>query len=896
MSEKLTVYAVPHTHWDREWYFTRTRFQMMIVDMMDRLLEIMESDPDYVFLLDGQLIALEDYMRVCPERREEIRRYVEQGRLAIGPWYVLPDEYLCSGEAHIRNFMEGARLARELGGQSRLGYLPDSFGHPSQMPQLMRALGMRELIFWRGPGPEITHAEFEWEGRDGSRILALNMVYGYSNGACLPEGEAECAERLDHELDKLRRMSALDMALLMNGSDHVAPDADAPAKLRRYAAKHPEVELRIRPLCEYVAEAHARAAGRELQVARGELRSGYRAYLLGDTLSTRMPLKQLQRRAEVMLEAHMEPMLAMLAMEGRLRYPEAKLRHMWRLLLANLPHDSICGCGVDAIHAEMLERYRELDECAAQVELNARAALGSVTDSLSRGICPQGDPGAGVDGVVTVFSTLAGGRNALAQVELERVLHPIRYVDYAHDQRLLELEGDDSPRLPTGVEFIGADGARIAGRIEECSVVDTVEPDMYAQPTMNRCLRIRASFAAPCFGIGWRQYGYRLLYGGEAAAEARASVENEFFRVECEADGALRVTDLMTGAEYGALARLCDSGDAGDEYTFDPAPGTVAGMLPGSVRAEARDGELLISGVMRLPEGVDATRRARAAATVDCPVRLRARVTPGVERVDVRVEMDNRARDHRLCALFPLGARAGRCLSDSVFSIDERAIVRGAGGDYAGWMERPNNSFFMKNFADLSGEGRGLEVMARGLPQFEVECGESGDALRLTLLRCVGWLSRKDLVSRDGNGGWTLATPGAQEQGERAFEFAIFPHGGASAQELYARAQEYVSGVYALMTSRVPERPARGRELVRISAPGVFLSALKRAEDGNGYVARVVNMSDAAVNCRVECALPGEVCELTADERAPEAARAAQGALNIALGAWRIATLGLARR
>ena len=277
-------------------------------------------------------------------------------------------------------------------------------------------------------------------------------------------------------------------------------------------------------------------------------------------------------------------------------------------------------------------------------------------------------------------------------------------------------------------------------------------------------------------------------------------------------------------------------------------------------------------------------------------MRLRARVTPGVERVDVRVEMDNRARDHRLCALFPLGARAGRCLSDSVFSIDERAIVRGAGGDYAGWMERPNNSFFMKNFADLSGEGRGLEVMARGLPQFEVECGEAGDALRLTLLRCVGWLSRKDLVSRDGNGGWTLATPGAQEQGERAFEFAIFPHGGASAQELYARAQEYVSGVYALMTSRVPERPARGRELVRISAPGVFLSALKRAEDGNGYVARVVNMSDAAVNCRVECALPGEVCELTADERAPETARAAQGALDIALGAWRIATLGLARR
>ena len=250
------------------------------------------------------------------------------------------------------------------------------------------------------------------------------------------------------------------------------------------------------------------------------------------------------------------------------------------------------------------------------------------------------------------------------------------------------------------------------------------------------------------------------------------------------------------------MARLADAGDAGDEYTFDPISGAALGMLPGSVQVDAAGAVLVVRGVMRLPESVGEVRHSRSVNTVDCAVRVTARALPGVERVDVRVEFDNRARDHRLTALFPLGARAVRCVSDSLFSIDERAIVRDGGGDWTGWMERPNNSFFMKNMAALTGEGRALAVFAKGLPQFEVECGAQGDSLRLTLLRCVGWLSRKDLDSRDGNGGWTLATPGAQEQGMRAFEFAICPHAGLADAELYARALEYVAGVHAVQTAR----------------------------------------------------------------------------------------------
>ncbi len=187
---KDRVFVVSHTHWDREWYLTKARFQMMNVDMMRRLLDILTENPEFTsFMLDGQLIALEDYLAVCPDERARIEELVRQGRLTIGPWYVLPDEYLASGEAHIRNYIEGMRVARSFGGGMRLGYLPDSFGHPSQMPQIISGLGMKEMVFWRGPGPEVHSAEFDWISKDGSKILALNMVYGYSNAANLKQDE-----------------------------------------------------------------------------------------------------------------------------------------------------------------------------------------------------------------------------------------------------------------------------------------------------------------------------------------------------------------------------------------------------------------------------------------------------------------------------------------------------------------------------------------------------------------------------------------------------------------------------------------------------------------------------------------------------------------------------------
>jgi alpha-mannosidase len=127
---KPTYHIVSHSHWDREWYFAFDRFRAMLVDMIEDLFALFERDPEFVsYTLDGQLAAVMDFLEVRPERTETIRRLVQTRKLFIGPWYILNDEFLSSGESHIRNLMLGLRLGESLGGAMKVGYIPDQFGH-----------------------------------------------------------------------------------------------------------------------------------------------------------------------------------------------------------------------------------------------------------------------------------------------------------------------------------------------------------------------------------------------------------------------------------------------------------------------------------------------------------------------------------------------------------------------------------------------------------------------------------------------------------------------------------------------------------------------------------------------------------------------------------------------
>src|ERR687895_2532577 len=130
----------------------------------------MEGDPRWVFTLDGQLATVDDYLEVRPEAEERIRMLVREGRLAIGPWHVLMDEFLVSGESIVRNLELGLRRAQELGGAMPVGYLPDQFGHVAQMPQLLRRAGIEHAVVWRGGPAGGDSPAFAWGGPHRSPV------------------------------------------------------------------------------------------------------------------------------------------------------------------------------------------------------------------------------------------------------------------------------------------------------------------------------------------------------------------------------------------------------------------------------------------------------------------------------------------------------------------------------------------------------------------------------------------------------------------------------------------------------------------------------------------------------------------------------------------------------
>src|SRR5713226_6912484 len=235
MTEQLNIVLVPHTHWDREWYQTFQQFRIRLVHVVDKLLDILESDPAFShFMLDGQTIILDDYLEVRPQEEERLKKHTRSGRITVGPWYVQPDEFLVSGESLIRNLQIGLKRAAEFGEPMRVGYVPDCFGHIAQLPQILQGVGIDNAVFWRGIGAEARKSEFYWAAPDGTSALVLHLAgaMGYSNARDLPLKPDEFITHVELLTVPLLEKATTNTLLFMNGSDHLEPQDGLPATIK----------------------------------------------------------------------------------------------------------------------------------------------------------------------------------------------------------------------------------------------------------------------------------------------------------------------------------------------------------------------------------------------------------------------------------------------------------------------------------------------------------------------------------------------------------------------------------------------------------------------------------------------------------------------------------------
>ena len=845
---KKQVFVVSHTHWDREWYLTRETFLMMLVDLVDRLIDIVEHDPDYrVFMLDGQTIVLEDYLSVRPEREEVLKRYIQDGRILIGPWYVLPDEYLISAEGHVRNYLMGSRLCERMGTSMQVGYLPDSFGHPSQMPQILKGLGLEQIVFWRGLGAEVTETELQWTGLDGTKILGINMPYGYGMAACIPTEEELFMERMDSIIERLAPLTRTNSILVMQGVDHVAPLRELPGLLEKARARFPEYEFIHGSLPEYL---DSLPQDLPLQETSGELRSGYKAYLLGGTISTRMYVKQENFRRERELLYYAEPLQALSSIVGKAEYQSDVLAHAWKLYLQNMPHDSICGCSIDEVHDEMMLRYGDLET------VNAHLISKSVEAIVPHLAWPQ-EQG---DGSLLLFNPqMAGRKDETTLVDILYEKHLIRKVNYSNS--VLE---ENYPELikpnPTGIEVWAADGKKYQGDLIKITVTDeAMDLSLDTQPQMYLETRIQVAVpVASIPSVGLTALNYRWTYepvSSDTMAEG-SRIENDMVSIEVDTvKSHILFHEKTSESTEPVVLRFIDTGDAGDEYTFSSPEydQEIQWQVHGVRRLRKATGEtLVVEGALELPASITPDRSARSLETLECPLEVELFLPIHKRMVECTVRFDNHVEDHHLVALLDTRRAGTHSFAESLYGVDRREIVEKGSATYSEWVEAPS-TYAQKTFVAIPHGTGAVGLANRGIPAFETYRSSEGTSIiALTLLRSVGWLSRYDLRSRKGNGGWSLRTPGAQCKGAHTFEFAVLLEASEVGIEHMAKsAHGYAYPVLGRQVAPGCKGCHPSVELVRVESEAIVLSAIKRAESGEEWVFRCYNTTAEEVDTQL---------------------------------------------
>ncbi len=834
--------VISHSHWDREWYVPFQTYRIRLVRLMDDVLDILASSPDYKhFMTDGQTAPVEDYLAIRPDQRELVERLVREGRLLVGPWYVAPDEFLPHGESLIRNLQRGIRVARQLGGVMRVGYQPDAFGHIAHLPAILRGFGFESAVVWRGVDERARKTEFRWRSPDGSSVLALYLPLGYGFAWPLPSDPQQMAERIDFFRRSLAPLAATRFLTIMNGNDHAPPQPDLPTLLNLANAHIVKGRLVHGSLPQLLADIAIEVERRRLALPRydGEMRNSRRSPLLPGAISARMWVKQRSHRCEETLIAAAEPLSAWCALlRARLRgdwhepslpwgpltgYPDAwpsvagLLREAWRQLLMNQQHDPIYGAGADAIYGEVAQRFDACEQIAGDLARRMLTCLAAQVD-------------AGGKRSVVVFNPTNGPRD---------------------DFVTFDWRPEDGEEVPLTV--IDAKGRRHA-----CQIVS--RPAGEALPfSPPRSLKV-GFLARNVPAYGYRSF--QLELGPDSAALAVSggnTIENEFFVASADAsDGSITLRDKRSGRIFRGLNRLVDGGDCGDEYNHcsPPRDRTIDRPAVAPKIAVVENGParwtLAVDMTYRLPDGLTADRKARSRKTALCRIRRLVRLYPGVRRVEFETSVDNQSRDHRLRVHFPTGVQSQVTHAEQHFGVVSRPI--GVPEADESWVEQAVGTQPQKTFVDVNDGAAGLLLANRGLPEYEALPGPEGVTLALTLLRCVGWLSRPDLSPRTGPAGPTMETPDAQCLGPSVFEYAVAPHEGDWSKAM-TEEHRFTRPLQATVSSGKGILPTTA-SLVEVKPGGLVVSAIKAAEDGSGVVVRVYNVGDRAVRGRVRFVEP----------------------------------------
>ncbi|HFP8743212.1 TPA: alpha-mannosidase [Enterococcus faecium] len=847
---KKKVYIISHSHWDREWYMAYEQHHMRLIELIDDLLELFEVDPSFnSFHLDGQTIILDDYLQVRPEKRQAIQQAINEGKLRIGPFYILQDDFLISSESNVRNMLIGMEESRKWGTPVMLGYFPDTFGNMGQTPQLMKQAGISAAAFGRGVKPigfdnqvleaenySSQYSEMWWKGPDQTAIFGLLFANWYSNGNEIPVEKEAALAFWKQKLADAEQYASTNHLLMMNGVDHQPVQKDISKAIHLANELFPDYEFIHSNFTDYL-EAVQKDVPEDLGSVEGELTSqetdGW--YTLANTASARVYLKQWNTKVQRQLENITEP-LATMAYEVSGNYPHDQLDYAWKTLMQNHPHDSICGCSVDSVHREMIPRFEKADEVGKYLAQDSLEQLTAAIDTT-------GFPKDSFPFVIVNTAGMDKTGEAEITIELERK----RFAEGIPEQLYQELE--NLPKRKYHVET--KSGATIPAILSEETVQFGYDlpKDRFRVPYMARMIKVTLPLEnMPAFS--WETFA---LVEGEAKAEEKETmihqsgriIENGPLHLTIEKNGTITMEDRKNKRKLNNLHIFEDIGDIGNEYIFKQPfcdqPILSSNKENSEVKVLVDTPEIAKISIlqeMEIPVSADERLEKEQQMVVEFRYRKAERskekrilqiktimtIRKDNKKIDFETTLDNQMKDHRLRVLFPTKLHVEHHEADSIFEVVKRP------NHVSKSWENPTNPQHQQAFVNIHDEEYGVTVGNFGLNEYEVT--EDGQ-IAVTLLRSVGEL---------GDWGY-FPTPEAQCLGEHRFNYSIELHGPEEKFSTYLHA--YAAQI-PFSTQQIKHHEGTlisKQQYLTIKSETFAITALKRSKFSDKVVVRGFNMS-----------------------------------------------------
>ncbi|MBM6615304.1 hypothetical protein JTF06_10435 [Desemzia sp. RIT804] len=724
---KRDIQILMHTHWDREWYFTKDETKVLLRNHMQEVMEYLEENPDVIYVLDGQSVMIDDYLELEPEAEDRLRQLIQKGNLRVGPWYTQTDLLLVHGESIFRNLYYGIKRAREFGDPMLVGYAPDTFGHASQMPQIYDQFGIQSTFFWRGFSElKADKSDFVWKGADGTEILGVNLATGYQGAKYLELEQEALKERMGKIMNVLDSYSASDARLIMNGHDQMPIQTNIKEVIEEMQNLYPDSSIKISDFESYANSLNKK----ELEIVTGELTDSKHARIHRTIGSTRMDIKLLNSEIEYNLYNILEP-LAVIGQEANIPYPYGVIEKILKLLFGTHAHDSIGGCNSDKVNQDIKQRLLNAKEMLdTQIELHLRLLTMANKENEQ----------------TLVVLNLLPEVSKEKQAEFEMVTRT----------RNFEIYDEKEEKVPYSIvsqseEDAGLIDRQVAARLQDITVYRTqiVLPVSHME------------------GLSIKYYHYTEVKDEPTlpAASKTDSIENKWGKLSIQSNQ-FHYEEKGTEIMHQNILSIENSGDDGDSYDYSPPiedwllNSQKNGKIDCTVIKQDDMEEIQFDWTVVVPRNANARERKEANTTVTFNGSLR--MYPQDPKVYLTLNHSNQVEDTRYRLVLKTGIKANVVEVDGYLSSQEKPVYLAeplAIWEEDNWVEKPVSIETAQSYIAMRKENEEFALYTRGLKEYEV----LEDEVHLTLFRTFSHLGKRNLVNRPGRpSGIEVDTPDNQ--------------------------------------------------------------------------------------------------------------------------------------